>query len=439
MNTRHGLTLGLALLIALAGCSSGAATTTPGSSAPSTALPSSPAAAKSSKPSPAPTIQDVMKVEEFAPLEPGTYFIDPDLDPATPLHVTYEVPFEGWNQWIGAIKGLDDGTQVGVAITTVTNLVRDACLDHSYADPPVGPSVDDLASGLAGLTPFRATRPRDVTIYGYSGKHLELTVPSLPHGFSDCVDGNLNSYVAAIDAAGGEGASWHGYTGPGYREELWILDVEGTRLMIAAERSPSSSPADLAEVQAILDSIRIEPSSPFTQRFDSALNGFSIGYPSGWHARTATGPWGGRIAFDAPDVDVIFDPKLRDDLYIAVVSEPLGSTSPQDWVRDHYDRPSMGVCYSGGAGGIGNGFQGNPAWFQECYDPRTDRRDGHIAVFATPTRGYVIYVHVADWRHLGATYDGDWFWSIPDESGLLSTVELRPGDAIGTVNPSESP
>jgi hypothetical protein len=42
-------------------------------------------------------------------------------------------------------------------------------------------------------------------------------------------------------------------------EEFWILDVEGTRLMIVAERSPGSSPGELADQRAILDSIRIEP------------------------------------------------------------------------------------------------------------------------------------------------------------------------------------
>jgi hypothetical protein len=52
---------------------------------------------------------------------------------------------------------------------------------------------------------------------------------------------------------------FYGYTGPGYTEEFWILDVEGTRLVIAAERSAGSPPQALAEQQAILDSIRIEP------------------------------------------------------------------------------------------------------------------------------------------------------------------------------------
>lgn len=49
-------------------------------------------------------------------------------------------------------------------------------------------------------------RCQDVTIYGYSGKYLELTVPDLPvegegddRRFTQCVDGNLKSWVAAID------------------------------------------------------------------------------------------------------------------------------------------------------------------------------------------------------------------------------------------------
>ena len=56
-----------------------------------------------------------------------------------------------------------------------------------------------------------------------------------------------------------KGTRYYGYTGPGYTEEFWILDVEGTRLMIAAERSPGSPPEHIAELLTILDSIRIEP------------------------------------------------------------------------------------------------------------------------------------------------------------------------------------
>ncbi len=203
-----------------------------------------------------------MELGDFAPLKPGTYFIDPDFDTTTPLLVLYEVPVEGWSQWIGAAKFADDG-HVAVSITSVTNLVRHGCRDHSPADPPVGPSVDDLATALADLAPFQLTSPpKDVTLYGYSGKHLELTVPELPvegsgdhTEFTGCTDGNLESWIAPPPFG-----AFYGYNAePGRTEEFWIFDVDCTRLVIEANWSPASPREDVAEMRGILASIRIEP------------------------------------------------------------------------------------------------------------------------------------------------------------------------------------
>ena len=174
MKDRQGRSLAFALLLALGACAPG----------PETADLTIPSPMAPSDPSPTPTIQNIMELAPFAPLEPGTYFIDPDLDPSTPLRVVYEVPFDGWSMWIGAAKPADVG-HVMVSITTVTNLVRHGCRDHSWADPPVGPSVDDLAPALADLAPFRVTSgPKDTTAYGYRGTYLQLTVPDLPDGGS---------------------------------------------------------------------------------------------------------------------------------------------------------------------------------------------------------------------------------------------------------------
>lgn len=210
-----------------------------------------------------PSVHDVWEIEYFAPLEPGAYSIDPDVHPSTPLRVVYEIPAEGWTRWIGAAKFAGDG-HVGVTITTVTNVVRHGCSDHSWADPPVGPGVADLAAALVDLAPFTVTSPpEEVSAYGYRGTHLALTVPNLAvegegddRSFTGCIDGNLKSWVAAIDTEPGD--AFYGYTGPGYVEEFWILDVDGTRLMIASGQSPGSPAGDLDEMRRILDSIRIE-------------------------------------------------------------------------------------------------------------------------------------------------------------------------------------
>ncbi len=206
-----------------------------------------------------------MTIPDFAPLKTGTYYIDPDDDPSTPLRVEYDIAVDGWAQWIGAVKFVEKPVNghVGVSITTVTNVARHGCRDHSPLDPPVGPTVDDLAAALADLAPFRVTSPpTDVTMFGYRGKHLELTVPELrvertPAGleFPACEDNNLTSWFSPWDPTGG----FFGHWGPGYTEEFWILDVEGTRLVIVAHITPDVAAEHIAKMRAIIDSIRIDP------------------------------------------------------------------------------------------------------------------------------------------------------------------------------------
>jgi hypothetical protein len=210
-------------------------------------------------PSPAPA-QDLSEVfanssEAFPDLEPGVYFIDPDGDDTTPLRVTYQVEAEDWSAWFGALKSTGPGV-TSLTITTLNNLVSDGCLDFNPLEPPVGPTVDDLATALSQLAPFEVTAPpSDVTLFGYPGKHLELTVPD--SGLAGCVDGELHSWISPLNDNGA--TSFSGYNGPGETEEFWILDVDGTRLVLVKWDSPQTSAEDIAERDAIFDSIRIDP------------------------------------------------------------------------------------------------------------------------------------------------------------------------------------
>jgi hypothetical protein len=198
---------------------------------------------------------------------------------------------------------------------------------------------------------------------------------------------------------------------------------------IRTERIPTGQPATSVT----------SPLSPFSERFDSPLHGVSISYPSGWRTRAAIKPWGhDALAFGAPDVDVIFDPKFEADLYLATVSEPLGGQS-EGWVSDvHTDYSSLGICEDlGGGGGGDDTLDGNYGWFENC-------DNDSVAIIQTATRGYIIYLHVGD--AVPADYpvpdfEGAAFEKAPEvggPTGLLETLDLRPEDAIDTLNPSES-
>jgi hypothetical protein len=224
--------------------------------------PSAPAATPTTSTPDAATPKDVLDQPEGARLEPGTYVIDPDGDDATPLRVTFEVADEDWEPWIGAFKRSDAG-HVVLSITTIDNVVREGCLDHTPLEPAVGPAVDDLADALSRLAPFEVSAPpSDVTALGYTGKHLQLTVPDLPvtgtgddRLFSECSGDHLNSWFAPNLGS----RAFYGYNGEaGRTEDFWILDVDGTRLVIVVTSSQEAPKEDLAELDAIYDSIRIE-------------------------------------------------------------------------------------------------------------------------------------------------------------------------------------
>jgi hypothetical protein len=184
----------------------------------------------------------------------------------TPVRILYTIPTAGWSAFLGPYNDVGKGEElqrVTVNFADIRNLTVDACTDQLALDPPVGPTVDDLAAALAVLPPFEvASPPSDVTAFGYSGRHLEIAVPASVTWeviagtplFTDCDGGVLRTWIAPPLSF-----AFYGYTAPGDTEEFWILDVEGTRVVIAALRSANASAEMLAEQQAVLDSIVIQP------------------------------------------------------------------------------------------------------------------------------------------------------------------------------------
>jgi hypothetical protein len=125
-------------------------------------------------------------------------------------------------------------------------LYSDPCINVATQELPdirVGPSVDDFANALANHPLLDATTPTSISLGGYSGKYVDLQLPS----DITCTFGYY-PWAPSMPALG-----------PNHRWHLWILDVEGIRVVVQTADFVETTASDLAELQAIVDSIQIEP------------------------------------------------------------------------------------------------------------------------------------------------------------------------------------
>lgn len=238
-----------------------------GISGPGTSPAASPS--RSSAAPPPATSPAVLEPEPLisGPLAAGTYLVNPSThpawtacpDPSTPgcsdpleadsIRFTITVP-EGWaaanslGVWPAEVEATPpSGASVGFGRGSWVH--SDPCrTDTALPDIAVGPTVDDFANALADNDLLDATAPVDVTLAGYSGKYVDLQAPA---DITACPTSYF-PWEPGIYAQG-----------PGFRWHLWILDVDGVRVVIQSTDYAGTSSQHRAELQAIVDSITIEP------------------------------------------------------------------------------------------------------------------------------------------------------------------------------------
>lgn len=224
----------------------------------------------SASPSPAPTSTPTptaaasAAVPEFPgasdQVAPGTYVWRAGA--ATPADITFTIP-AGWMSRYG-IPHKDRGGPGEVAFGNwiIANVYSDPCQwQGSLLDPAVGATVDDLATALVGQRYRRrgAPTPANVTLGGYPAIRVELTIPT-DLDPATCDDGVIRTWVAPGDDPANASVDPANFgMHPGQLNVVYIVDVNGDRLVIDTWHMPGTSAADLAELDAILASMRIEP------------------------------------------------------------------------------------------------------------------------------------------------------------------------------------
>ena len=203
----------------------------------------SPSASRTLAPSPTPVASGALPPS--GSVIQGSYTI---ADPF-PVQIGVEIG-PGWAMWSSGVgpatvalykTSPDPPAGLAIGFLIVDNVFADPC-DQSAGemDPPVGPAPIDLAEALASQTGTESTDPVPVEIGGYSGVYLD--------------------YRNTGDGECGDMTRWPGRDALiGERDQVWILDVDGTRLVIDAASFEGTSEADVAEMRTMVESLTITP------------------------------------------------------------------------------------------------------------------------------------------------------------------------------------
>jgi hypothetical protein len=219
-----------------------------------------------------PTDSNVPATLPESPLEAGTYTVAPFSGagegmchaPPQPgctetaaddtIRFTITIP-DGWSG-VGSgiwLTGPGNGPPDGAALLFSRGawLLSDPC-KYIAADIPVGPTVADFVDAVANHPTLDTTTPVDVTLAGYSGKSFDLQVPAdisncqpEPFGGTDPI---YRPWEPGIYAQG-----------PSQRWHQRVLDVGGVRVVVQTFDYAGTPATRRAELQAIVDSIKIQP------------------------------------------------------------------------------------------------------------------------------------------------------------------------------------
>ena len=193
-------------------------------------------------PRPSATVSPSPRFVGSGPLEPGLYGVTT----FSGTKATFTIP-AGWRgPPASGFAVLKEGAGI-LSFWQPVNVYADPCSAGSLPSPSVGPTVDDLVAALAAQPVTETTEPTPVSIDGIGGQRID--------------------YDVDVDAASCSGDLWLWRDADGgdrtenedQLNELFILDVAGSRIVINLSYSPGMSAADRAELQRVFESIRIEP------------------------------------------------------------------------------------------------------------------------------------------------------------------------------------
>jgi hypothetical protein len=228
-----------------------------------------PAPSQTPSPTQAPSPSTASNVNATGSFVPGTTYVIDDGCCVGSGRMTFTVPATGWSAFdpvfVGKnVAGGGDVFDLYFSPHLVANVYMGGCHWLGTAlTPPVGPTVNDLATALLAQAGPGASPPTAVTVGGHPGKKVKLSIPQGLDVTTCDSDGDFALFGRWLGAGQSYGAAPWTY-GNGQHNTVYIIDVDGKRQVIDTMYLPGTSAANRAELDQIVASIRFEtrPASP---------------------------------------------------------------------------------------------------------------------------------------------------------------------------------
>jgi hypothetical protein len=190
---------------------------------------------------------------------------DPPTDGAPSITMT--ISTSGWTHLadIGALEKGESVANVPEAVVLPDALPAGTGL-YVYGDPcqwastmPDSPAttVDEIVAALAAQASRNASEPVDVTVGGYAGKMITLHVPD-DAVFSECEAGEQGPEFGTYQLEAVQDRPSRYHQGPGQIDDLWIVDVEGSIVIIDAMYRSDTPLETVEEMRALVESATFE-------------------------------------------------------------------------------------------------------------------------------------------------------------------------------------
>ena len=180
--------------------------------------------------------------------------------PGGGVEITMTVAAPGWEgddilQWGDNGASAPDGAGMISFAGPEFYVYGDPCAWSSTIPEAPATTVDEVIDALANQASREASAPEDVTVNGYAGKRIILQMAE-DVDFTACDEG----FFALLGESRGTTADDVGRYSqdPGQIEELWVVDVGGSIVVMDGVYYPDTTPSVVDELRAILASATFE-------------------------------------------------------------------------------------------------------------------------------------------------------------------------------------